>query len=130
MASGVAAFGLFKKPPWPRQKMLLYGFGTAFMSHDLGEVGVWNLRRKWIQSLENQRGFELAMNNIEARLKNEQMDTLLKRPNARYPLPSNVPSPAPPSNQEHLPEEPSSQWSWQSERDENGHAHDSNGRHI
>ena len=117
MASGVVAFGLFKKQPWPRQRIMLYSFATAFMSHDIGEVGVWSLRRKWLQSLENQRGFKNSMNNIEARLKKEQTDTMqiLNRPIPQY---SRLPDPPSTSNSEQSHEEQSSQWNWQDGRDD------------
>jgi hypothetical protein len=91
VASAIASYGLFKKPPWPRQKMILYGFGSAFMSHDLGEVGVYGLRQRWMQRLENQRGFEMAMVNIESRLKNEQMEILTKRPGPAQTIPQTAP---------------------------------------
>jgi len=118
-ASSVAAFGLSRKPPWPRQKLLLYGLGTAFMSHDLGEVGTWTIRQRWMQQLENQRGFETAMNNIEARLKKEQID-LLRRPKPPGMDTSKLPQipPPPPSANDRGYEEFSQPWAWQSENQE------------
>jgi hypothetical protein len=117
VASSVAFYGLYKKPPWPRQKLFLYGFGSAFITNDVGEVGVWGMRQRWMQRLENRRGFETAMNNIEARLKKEQMDVLIKRPNPAQttistPIPT--PTPASPPSKDRIPGETPVQWGWQS----------------